>query len=95
MCYTGLVTSDTLLRLRKKLGLTQNELAQLVGVTGTSINRWENGRVAPADGSLDLLQALQSAVRKDAEGVRHLLTRKQKRGALLRDLFVLAYGAAA
>jgi DNA-binding transcriptional regulator YiaG len=33
--------------LRGCLGLTQEEFAQLVGVTGATINRWENNHNGP------------------------------------------------
>lgn len=33
--------------LRKRMLLTQTELAQKVGVAFISINRWENGRCEP------------------------------------------------
>lgn len=34
-------------KLRKKLGLTIEELAVKVGVTSTTIYRWENNKVRP------------------------------------------------
>lgn len=45
------MTSDdvpTLVRgLRKRLGLTQEQFAQEIGVTYSTVNRWENGRRRP------------------------------------------------
>lgn len=38
---------ETLKRLRSKLGLTQEEFAARIGVTVSTVNRWENGRSAP------------------------------------------------
>lgn len=37
----------TILRLRAKLNLSQMALANLLGVSYTSINRWENGKYEP------------------------------------------------
>jgi transcriptional regulator with XRE-family HTH domain len=37
------VTGDALRRLRRRLGLTQVKLAERVGVTVTSVARWERG----------------------------------------------------
>lgn len=37
----------TILRLRAKLNLSQMALANLLGVSFTSINRWENGKYEP------------------------------------------------
>ena len=34
--------------LRKKLGLSQGELAQKLGVSFTSVNRWENEQTKPS-----------------------------------------------
>ena len=34
--------------IRSRLGITQEELAAKLGVTLPTINRWENGRVAPS-----------------------------------------------
>ena len=39
--------SGRLLQLRKKLKLTQTRLAELLGVSFASINRWENGQSRP------------------------------------------------
>jgi putative transcriptional regulator len=36
-------TSDLVKKLRSKLGLTQEQFAQKVGVTFPTINRWEKG----------------------------------------------------
>lgn len=36
-----------ILKLRVKLNISQEELGQLLGVSFTSINRWENGRYEP------------------------------------------------
>ena len=35
-------------RLRQRLGLTQVELAQRLGVSFTTVNRWENGQTRPS-----------------------------------------------
>jgi putative transcriptional regulator len=44
--------------IRQKLGLSQEELAQKLGVSFTSVNRWENGQTKPsklAKKQIDLL----------------------------------------
>lgn len=52
--------------LRKGGGLTQQELAKIVGVDRTAIAHWEAGRRTPdgkrLDNYLEALQALQAAV---------------------------------
>lgn len=37
-----------LIALRKKLGLTQAEMARRLGVSFVTVNRWENGHHAPS-----------------------------------------------
>lgn len=34
--------------VRRKLGLSQEELARALGVSFATVNRWENGRTAPS-----------------------------------------------
>ena len=38
---------DALIKLRAKLNLSQTELADLLGVSFTSVNRWEKGHHEP------------------------------------------------
>ena len=35
--------SDTITRLRKERGLTQEQLGQLVGVSAQAVSKWEKG----------------------------------------------------
>jgi len=45
-------------RVRKKLGLTQEQLARELGVSFTTVNRWEKGKSEPsplAEKALELL----------------------------------------
>ena len=37
----------TLLRIRAELNLSQTQLADVLGVSFTSVNRWENGKYQP------------------------------------------------
>ncbi len=55
-----------LLLLRDRLGLTQEALAQLVGVSYASVNRWERGHNTLSRGpALILLRALFAASTTD------------------------------
>jgi DNA-binding transcriptional regulator YiaG len=38
----------TIKEVREQLGLSQEELAHALGVSFSSINRWENGKTAPS-----------------------------------------------
>lgn len=44
-----------LARLREKKGLTQNDLAELIGVPQNTIARWESGAVIPREKSVEKL----------------------------------------
>lgn len=35
--------SDNIIRLRRKKGITQEELARFIGVTKASVSKWETG----------------------------------------------------
>lgn len=49
----------TLLReVRKQLGISQEDLARELGVSFNSINRWENGKVAPSKLAQNQIEAL-------------------------------------
>jgi DNA-binding transcriptional regulator YiaG len=45
-------------RLRLKLGLTQEQLAVRVGVSFSTVNRWEKGRSRPSPLALKRLKAI-------------------------------------
>ena len=40
--------AEMIRKLRAKLGLTQEQFAAKVGVTWSTVNRWENGRGKPS-----------------------------------------------
>lgn len=44
--------------IRQKLGLSQEELAQKLGVSFTSVNRWENGQTIPSKLARRQIEAL-------------------------------------
>ena len=41
-------TPEKIKDLRKRLNLSQEEFAQKLGVSFTSVNRWENGQAKPS-----------------------------------------------
>jgi len=45
-------------KLRTKLGLTQEQFAAQVGVTWSTVNRWENGRGKPSPLAMQRLREL-------------------------------------
>jgi excisionase family DNA binding protein len=59
--------------LRKRLGLSQRELATLSGVTEGAVYQWETGKFVPKDEKKGLLVALRKLGRR---GARELLSSK-------------------
>ncbi len=47
--------------VRRRLGLTQRELAELVGAHGMTVSRWERGVAHPSGAPARLLQVLEAA----------------------------------
>lgn len=41
------IIGERLKEIRKKLGITQGELASLIGVSETTVWNWENGKREP------------------------------------------------
>ncbi len=64
--------------LRKHLGITQNELAILAGVTVGAIHQWEGGIFVPRAEKKGVLVALRKLRRRE---VRKLLEEKRSEGA--------------
>ncbi len=46
------VLQDQIRQIRKSKGMTQEELAEALGVTAASVSKWENGQSAPELGAL-------------------------------------------
>ncbi len=74
------MSGDQIRELRKKLGLTQEEFAKLLGVGFTTVNRWENGKSEPRGQALEALEKLKALVdeaekKKDfsVEDIREIL----------------------
>jgi DNA-binding transcriptional regulator YiaG len=59
-----IVTSREILALRKALGMTQHELADLIGAQRHTVSRWELGENEPRGANLKALKALKERVRK-------------------------------
>jgi DNA-binding transcriptional regulator YiaG len=52
------VTPDDIRTIRERLGLTQRELADRLGVSVNTISNWETGRSSPRRRSLEMLRSL-------------------------------------
>ena len=61
------MTREQIRQLRKKLGLTQAELAQLLGVHAVTVSRWETGpNFQPPPYQMALLSEFQKAAEAEA-----------------------------
>jgi DNA-binding transcriptional regulator YiaG len=56
-------------KLRKRLGLTQGELAKIVGVSTTAVGFWEYGKAKPEGRNREALVALRKLGRREVRGI--------------------------
>lgn len=62
------MTPEEIKKWRKELGISQEKLAQLLGVSFGTINRWERGACKPSRLALDKIEAIISnQIRGDNE----------------------------
>ena len=95
MAYNLIVLdSRHLAATRKKLGLSQEQMARLLGVSFVTVNRWEGGHSSPTGPMLDLYLALNSAIRARYPPAAILRSANGERSAFLYSLFRMAYGRA-
>ena len=52
--------AEMIRKLRAKLGLTQEQFAARVGVTWSTVNRWENGRGKPSPLAMRQIEDLKA-----------------------------------
>ena len=55
-------------RLRERLGLSQPELAQRLGVSTASVHRWETGKKGPIKPYLEKIEALERRAEREGKG---------------------------
>ena len=59
-CYTlNIMDAKIIKGIRKRLGFTQKQLAELIGVDQVSVNRWENNKRKPSKLALRQLERLR------------------------------------
>lgn len=80
--------------IRARLGLSQEHMARLLGVSFASVNRWEGGHSFPVGATLDVYRALDEALLAGNRPERILLAAERDRGTFLLQLFKMAYGQA-
>jgi DNA-binding transcriptional regulator YiaG len=60
---------DGFAALRKKLGLTANEMGALIGVSGQSIYKWEQGKAKPRASQLKAISAVRKMGKREVEQI--------------------------
>jgi len=63
------ISAGLIRKLRKRLGLSQDQLALLVGVTSTAVAFWENGRTRPGGGKKAAIVALRKLGRREVKDI--------------------------
>jgi transcriptional regulator with XRE-family HTH domain len=89
-----MLNSDRLTAIRRRLDLSQEQMARLLGVSFASVNRWEGGHSSPTGPTRDLYLAIDAAIRAGnaPEAIRQAAN--SERGAFLYALFRMAYARA-
>jgi transcriptional regulator with XRE-family HTH domain len=88
-----MLDANRIVAVRKRLGMSQEQMARLLGVSFTSVNRWEGGHSGPTGPFCDLYLALEAAIRAGnrPEAIRQ--ASNSERGMFLYALFRMAYGS--
>ena len=81
-----------LVKIRKTFGLSQEQMARLLGVSFVTVNRWEGGHSSPTGPTHDLYMALDAALRAGHKPTAILQAANGERGMFLYSLFRMAYG---
>ena len=86
-----LLDHKSLAAVRTRLGLSQEQMAHLLGVSFASVNRWEAGHSGPTGPTMDLYNALNAAIRAghSQEAIRKAAN--AERGVFLLTLFQMGY----
>ena len=87
-----MLDAERLTAVRRKLGMTQEQMARVLGVSFVSVNRWEGGHSGPTGPTLDLYAAIDSAIRAGHFPGAIRQAANGERGIFLYSLFRMAYG---
>lgn len=86
-----MLDSGRLTAIRKRLDLSQEQMARLLGVSFVSVNRWEGGHSSPTGPSRDLYLAVDAAIRAGNAPEAIHRAANSDRGTFLYTLFRMAY----
>jgi transcriptional regulator with XRE-family HTH domain len=88
---TGMLNPHQLAAIRGRLGLSQEQMARLLGVSFASVNRWEGGHSSPTGPTRDIYLAVDAALRTGHAPRVILQAANGERGRFLYVLFRMAY----
>ncbi|WP_414648615.1 helix-turn-helix domain-containing protein [Edaphobacter sp.] len=80
-----------LVAIRKRLALSQEQMARLLNVSFVTVNRWEGGHSGPTGSTLDLYTAIDVAIRAGQSPEAITRAASGERGSFLYTLFRMAY----
>lgn len=83
---------ERLVEIRRRLRLSQDDVARLLGVSYASVNRWENGHSGPTGTVLQVYRALDAALGLGKTPEYILGDRNADPGQTLHRIFQSAYG---
>lgn len=86
-----MLDSRSIAGIRARIGLSQEQMAHLLGVSFASVNRWEAGHSSPTGPTLDLYHALVAAIRAGHTPTAIRQAANAERGAFLLALFQMGY----
>jgi transcriptional regulator with XRE-family HTH domain len=86
-----MLDSKELTSIRTRLGLSQEHMARLLGVSFASVNRWEGGHSSPTGPTQDLYLALDAALQAGHTPQAIKQAANNERGTFLYALFRMAY----
>ena len=89
-----MLDSVELAAIRRRLDLSQEQMARLLGVSFASVNRWEGGHSSPTGPTRDLYLAIEAAIRAGNAPETIVRAANDQRGAFLHSLFRMAYSGA-
>lgn len=88
-----MIHPQRLTELRTSLGLSQEAMARLLGISFASVNRWEKGASGPTGVVFEVYRALDTALKAGIQPKALLDAPSTDPGQILHHIFNLAYGA--
>jgi transcriptional regulator with XRE-family HTH domain len=86
------VASREFKAIRNRLDLSQEQMGRLLGVSFTSVNRWEGGHSSPTKSVVDLYAAIRAALAAGHSAAAIRRASDNERGVFLYALFRMGYG---